>query len=148
MPVAAPDVLCKILMVINGCNAHSFICTSLSNNYRTNETDRRFNGYLLGKNRRNAKAYGIKSDLSVNNDVVHAVATNRKLFFAARRRKFILSIVSCAQTACAWRKPSSHGYGRLYSKVSPSYSYRMQSETQHKKIYISIYRKGFRKITF
>ena len=80
---------------MDATRTHSYVLPCQINHNRTNETDRRFYGYLFGKNRRNAKAYGIKSDLSVNNDVVQAVATNRKLFFAARRRKFILSSLVC-----------------------------------------------------
>ena len=41
------------------------------------------NAFLFGKSRRNAKACGIDSDLSVNNDVFQT-GYEPKMFFAAR----------------------------------------------------------------
>ena len=69
------------------CVTQTFAAELLLCNYRTNRTDVSMDTserFLFGKNRRNAKAFDIKSDLSVNDDVFSHRVRTEKLLFVAR----------------------------------------------------------------
>ena len=78
-----------------------------------NEQDRRFYGHQrnLGKNRRNAKVCGIKSDISMNNDVSRQDTSQKFSSQHGLGAESPSCLVLHSQTACAWQKQS--GYVRL-----------------------------------
>ena len=69
------------------------------------------NAFLFGKNWRNSKACGIKSDLFVNNDFFQTGYELKTFSQHALGAESPSCLVSHSHTACAWRNPS--GYVRL-----------------------------------
>ena len=69
------------------------------------------NAFLFGKNRRNAKACGIKSDLYVNNGPFHRGYELKTFSQHGLGAESSSCLVLRSQTAYAWRKRS--GYVRL-----------------------------------
>ena len=97
--------------VITGLLQFELLCGTI-----TEKWDQHFYGYQpmlfsLGKNRQNAKACSIKSDLSVNNDVFQTGYELKTFLWHRLGAESPTCLVSRSQTACAWQKPS--GYARL-----------------------------------